>query len=247
MAKLSKRSKLFVFLNTPLLLLAVFAFRKIYARLLFGSYSSDEVVMLEGPSKVVYVTSLLIVGNSPDFISIVLYFYIKYSLKTLVVPDNSSQDMNDHSDAHHQDVYIIPNKIVKSRDEGHLTGDDDTQDELSDTIRPASPQEAWSCEATSVSPSPSQKFNSKQEVAVALALEMHVSSALFDVFVPLLGLFSMNERLLMTIPVTIFMTSWWPMILAVRTHSILRKMVKDEVDDAFRKAQYAYYLCFNNH
>ncbi len=187
---------------------------------------------MRGPFKTAYVASRVIVSNIPDLVSIALYLLIKVSLKKQVQPNNSDQSPSMHSVMQCQDVYVIPNRQIEQ-----IHGDRN-QDEVIRDVEPSGlpkPIEAWSNMRnynTSPVPSLSHTQKAKNEGAVAMALEMHVSSALFDVLVPLLSLVPVDQRLSIWIPLTIFMTSWWPTILIFRTHSMLRRMVKEEVSES---------------
>ncbi len=228
MLQLSRKSKQFVFLSTVVSVFIAIVFRFIFAWLLFGSVDTDEFIKNKGLRKAAYVVLMLAVTNVSDFISIVIYLHIRMSLNKLVQENNPNQHMKESVVECHE-VHTISNRQ-------NFNNSLDSEQRDVDAIR-SEPLEAWSDLNNSISSerSPAQLSNSKNDAAVAMALEMHVSSGLVDAFVPLLGLISVDQRLPWLIVITIFMTSWWPIILTFRTHSMVRKMMNDGVEEVFNK------------
>ncbi len=134
----------------------------------------------------------------------------------------------------HRDLASQPQENLKETPIGHRDLASQPQENLEEAPighrdLASQPQDNLEEAPVTVAPLPTaQDEKAKQEAAMAMALEMHVACTLIDVIIPLLGFFDSYYRLVCTIPLTIFMTSIWPIVQTIRTHSKLRQMFRED-------------------
>ncbi len=239
--RLANRSKKGIIISTVTLILFLLVGRNLLAFLIFGTTDPNKVVPVQGPAKTVFLAIMVVSGNSIDLVSIAIYLQMRKSLSKRIQPVDITE--NDHrNNFHGQNIYILARNCVNNQtahvEENRMVNMNNSEFQKSDSIC-STPEELPPVINPMPPPSATMDHKTKQEAAVAMALEMHVMSSLIDALVPVFGLLTMNQRVVVSIPVTIFMTSWWPIILTVRTHTKLRNVIKEEMKEVFKeKAKY---------
>ncbi len=225
--KLTRRSKQFVVLGTLTWIMTVLSCRYVLALVMFRTANVDKVLSSEGALKIVYVLLLQAIGNFTDVASIVLYLAMKWSLNRKISPvGEKSDDEADNNSTYYNGIYMGPKTMEQA-------GQDTDRNSVQVPVAECNeivlvPNSLPGLNTTSPKP-----LTQNEEVAVAMALEIHVLSALIDVLVPLMGLFPLRHRAVLVMLFENFANAWWPIILTVRTHSMLRSKMKEELSEVW--------------